>query len=109
MPQPEGTAANNAVREKNWKYLERFDMREEQFYPFAMETSGFMHSRAVELVKIIARLQSEYLREKAPIGRALQRSSVGARFRHIIERVVVAQQFGYSRMLLNYRQRCVPS
>jgi hypothetical protein len=89
--------------------VERF-VSEEQFYPFAMEaSSGFMHRRAVKLVKVIARLQSEYLREKAPIGRALQRSSVGARFRHIIERVVVAQQFGYSRMLLNHRQRCVSS
>ena len=47
-----------------------------------------------------------YSRRRPLSGGALQRSSVGARFRRIIQRVVLAQQFGYSRiMLLNYRQQ----
>ena len=104
----QGAAADGAVRRKDKKYLERFEMSKEQFFPFAMENTGFMHSRARALVGVIARLQSEYLRERAPVGLALQRSSIGARYRHIIERVAVAQQFGYSRMLLNYQQKCIP-
>jgi hypothetical protein len=104
----QGASADRAVRRKDEKYLGRFEMSKKQFFPFAMENTGFMHSRARDLVGEIARLQSEYLRERAPVGLALQRSSIGARYRHIIERVAVAQQFGYSRMLLNYQQKCIP-
>ena len=73
-----------------------------------MENTGFMHSCARALVGKIARLQSDYLRKRAPVGLALQRSSIGARYRHIIDRIAaVAQQYGYSRMLLNYQQMCI--
>ena len=90
------------------KLSRRFHIEPAQFYAFAMESSGYMHPRAVEYVKELARLQSSYLRQKAPIGLALQRSSVGARYRYIIERVAMAQQLGHSRTLLNYQQKCVP-
>ena len=105
---PQGAAANLAAAAKDKKYLGRLHMEPAQFYAFAMESSGYMHPRAVEYVKELARLQSSYLRQKAPIGLALQRSSVGARYRYIIERVAMAQQLGHSRMLLNYQQKCVP-
>ena len=104
----QGAAADEAVKRKEKKYLERFEMSKEQFYPFAMETTGFMHGRALDFVKQVAGLQSEYMRRHAPVGLAHQQSSIGACYRRIIERIAVAQQIGYSRLLLNYQQKCVP-
>jgi hypothetical protein len=106
--QKQGAAADRAVKKKNKKYLERFDISKEQFFPFVIETGGFMHRRALDFVGVVARLQSDYFQKQAPLGRALQRFSIGARFRHIIERVAVTQQSGFSRMLLNYQQKCIP-
>jgi hypothetical protein len=106
--QKQGAAADRAVKRKNKKYLERFDISKEQFFPFAMETSGLMHRRALDFVGAVARLQSDYFQKQDPVGRARQRFSIGARFRHIIERVAVTQQSGFSRMLLNYQQKCIP-
>ncbi len=42
----QGAAADRAVRRKDRKYLGRFEMSEKQFFPFAVENTGFMHSRA---------------------------------------------------------------
>jgi hypothetical protein len=105
----QGAAAEAAAQKKNRLYLDKWNISKEQFFPFVMETSGFMHPRAVDLVGEIARMQSEYKKLQSPEGQLIKQSSIGSRYRGIIERVAVAQQLGDSRLTLMLLQRCIPS
>jgi hypothetical protein len=104
----QGAAAEAAAQKKNRLYLDKWNISKEQFFPFVMETSGFMHPRAVDLVGEIARMQFEYKKSQFPEGQLIKQSSIGSRYRGIIERVAVVQQLGDSRLTLLHLQLCIP-
>jgi len=85
-------------------------MQKGNFFPFVLETQGFLHARGRLLLCKIARLQaaSEYADERRRAAKYPSYASLGVRTRRLIERVSATLQFGNSTLMLRYLQDCPP-
>jgi len=109
----DGRATGKAAEEKaKWKtvfYAARYSNRQKgNFFPFVLETQGFLHARGRLLLCKIARLQAEYVDERRRAAKYPSYASLGVRTRRLVERVSATLQFGNSTLMMRYLQDCPP-
>jgi len=109
----DGRATGAAAEAKaNWKvdfYAVRYaNMQKGNFFPFVVESQGYLHPRARVLLCKIARLQAEYADQQRRAAKYPSYAPLGVRTRRLIERVSASLQFGNSTLMLRYMQDCVP-
>ena len=99
---PEGEAAKQKEAFKVKQYGSRFDITTTRFYAFAMESYGCMGTRAIDALRLVAKLQCAYWDGRAGAGMA-RLIPYGTRFRRAVERVSAAQQEGNAYIVQGFR------
>ena len=99
---PQGEAADEHAALKVKAYSKRFDITTTRFFPFALESTGFMHKTALDALRTIVKLQSAYWDSRAAAGVA-RYIPYGTRFRRAVERMSTALQEGNAHILTGYR------
>jgi hypothetical protein len=104
-------AAEEKAKWKTEFYAARYNnlnMQKGTFFPFALETQGYLHARARLLLCNIARLQTGYADDCRRAAKYPSYAPLGVRTRRLIERVSATLQFGNSTLMLRYLQDCPP-
>jgi hypothetical protein len=85
-------------------------MQKGTFFPFVLETQGYLHGRARLLLCKIARLRADYADDRRRAARYPSYAPLGVRTRRLIEPVSATLQFGNSTLMLRYLrlQDCPP-
>jgi hypothetical protein len=85
-------------------------MQKGTFFPFGLETQGYLHGRAWLLLCKIARLQAGYGDDGRRAAKYPSYAPLRVRTRRLIERhgVSATLQFGNSTLMLRYLQDCPP-
>jgi hypothetical protein len=104
-----GKAAENKAKWKTDFYTARYsNMQKGNFFPFVLESQGFLHARGRLLLCKIARLQAEYADERRRAAKYPSYASLGVRTRRLIERFSATLQFRNPTLMLRYLQDCPP-
>jgi hypothetical protein len=113
---PAGDAAQDRAQLKVKLYTRALNIAEEQVHPFVIESFGYIHKDAINLLRHLALLRFDKqlaasllakTEDKLKSNKRIRVAGYGTTFRRLLEQVAVRQQIGNARMIARYKDVCV--